>query len=420
MVNCEISEIVKDSIAEELGIDAGHFLISIDGKQIHDIIEYDHEISKEFLTLEILKPVENEVWEFKIEKDEFEDIGIKFTQNIFDNVKTCKNNCIFCFVNQMPRGMRKSVYIKDEDYRTSFLYGSYMTLSGIKDKEIDYIIRMKLSPLYISVHATDPSVRIKLLKNPDAGNILKNIQKLTGGGIQLHTQAVLVPGVNDGKILEKTVEDLADMFPYVQSLSIVPVGITKYNKTGLKPYNKDESIKICDYVLNKGKEFKKKSENTFVFIADEFLVKAGYDIPKTSYYENFEASENGVGLVRMLLDEANELKGCKLKYNGNATLACGESIYPYLKKILKRFTSIKVFPIKNYFFGDTVTVTGLITGSDLIKNLKGKDMGDEIIINSIMLNDNKKFLDDYSIPEVSKVIGVKIRCIDNIKEIFIF
>lgn len=319
----------------------------------------------------------------------------------------------------MPKGMRKSVYVKDEDYRTSFLYGTYMTLSNITDKEIENIIKMKLSPLYVSVHATDPDTRIKLLKNPKAGNILEKMKRLTDNGIQLHTQVVLLPGINDKKILEKTVDDLADMHPSVQSLSVVPVGITKYNKTNLKTYKSQESVQICKFILNKGKEFKKSLGANFVFISDEFLISAGITIPKTSYYEDFESVENGVGLTRILLDEAKDLDNSKRTYKGKATLVCGELIYPYLKKIFKKHLNVEIIPIKNHFFGDSVTVTGLITGSDLIKNLKGKDLGDEVIIGRIMLNDDDLFLDDYTLKKVSKSLGVKLRCIDKLEEIFI-
>lgn len=419
MIKAEISSVEKGSIAEKLGIEAGDFLIGIDGNEICDVIEYENKIYKTNLKLEVEKKEGLEKKEYIINKEKFEPLGMEFSDVIFDKVKTCKNNCVFCFVSQLPKGMRHSVYIKDEDFRTSFMFGSYMTLSNMSDSDMERVISQQLSPLYVSVHATDAQVRESLLRNKEAGNILEKIKKLTEAGIELHTQAVLVPEINDGDILKKTVEDLAAFYPMVKSLSIVPVGLTKYNKNNIRLFKKEESQKICEYILLKGEEFKKKFGTNFVFIADEFIIKAGYNIPENSYYEKYEVLENGIGLVRILLDKARKIQ--KKKKKGkiiNKTIACGESIYPFIKTIAEKDENISVIPIKNYFFGETVTVTGLITGSDLIQNLKERDLGDELYIDGIMLNDDNKFLDDLTLEDVEKELKKKIKVIYSIEEVF--
>ena len=419
MVKAEISYVEEGSIAEELEIREGDYLLKINGKEITDIIEYEHSVYQEELVIEVLKKEINEIWELEIEKDEYEDLGIEFKDAVFDGVKTCKNNCLFCFVAQLPPKMRKNLYIKDEDYRMSFLFGSYMTLSNMNDKDFERIIKEKISPLYISVHATECSVREQLLRNKDAGNIMEKLRKLIDNGIEVHTQAVIVPGYNDGAVLEKTVEELASLYPGVKSLTVVPVGLTKYHKNGLRLLNKDECCSIIESIMEKSANYKKKFKTNFVFLADEFFVKSEREIPKKEYYEDFEHLENGVGLLRLLLDEAEKLKKKNLKYRKEkCTIACGVSVAPYLKRIFEHDKKIEVFPVKNHFFGDTITVTGLITGSDIIKNLKGYNIGDELIINRVMLNDDMLFLDDFTVEDISKAIGVKIKVIEKLEEIY--
>ncbi|BDU49838.1 DUF512 domain-containing protein [Haliovirga abyssi] len=419
MTKAEIIKVQKDSIAEELDIEKGDFLVRIDGKDIYDIIQYEHMIYKEFIIVEILKKDINEIWEFEIEKDEFEDLGIEFKSPVFDGVRTCKNNCVFCFVAQLPKGLRKTLYLKDEDFRLSFLYGSYTTFSNLTDDDIKRIIKEHISPLYVSVHATDSMVRKVLLRNRDAGNILEKIKYLTDNGIELHTQAVIVPGYNDGKILEKTIDDLASFYPQVKSLTVVPVGLTKYHKGGLRLNTEEESKKIVKYTLEKSKEFKEKFDTYFSFLSDEFFIQSKMDIPEKEYYEEFEHIENGVGLVRLLLEEVKDMKIKDKFYKGNKiTIACGKSIYKYMKEIFIHDDKINIVPIESYFWGEKITVTGLITGSDLIKNLKDKELGDKLIINKIMLNDKKQFLDDMSLEGVSERIGTKIKVIERLEEIY--
>ena len=237
MIKAEIVYVAEYSIAEELGIEPGDCLLKINGKEIKDIVEYEHAIYVEELEIEIWKKSINEIWELELEKDEYEDLGMEFKEAVFDKVMTCKNNCLFCFVAQLPTNMRKNLYLKDEDFRMSYLYGSYMTLSNMSDEDFNRIVEEKLSPLYISVHATDSDVRKKLLSNEGAGNIIERLKKLIDNGIELHTQAVVIPGENDEEILDKTIEDLASLYPGVKSLTVVPVGLTKYHKKGLRLFD---------------------------------------------------------------------------------------------------------------------------------------------------------------------------------------
>jgi len=419
MIKAEISFVEEGSIAEELEIVPGDSLLKINGREITDIIEYEHSVYQEELVIEVWKKEINEIWELEIEKDEYEDLGIEFKDAVFDGVKTCRNNCLFCFVAQLPPKMRKNLYIKDEDYRMSFLFGSYMTLSNMSEKDFERIIKEKISPLYISVHATECSAREQLLRNRDAGRVMEKLKRLIDNGIELHTQAVIVPGKNDGAVMEKTVEELASLYPGVKSLTVVPVGLTKYHKNGLRLLNKDECNNIIDNVMDKSSLYKKKFKSNFVFLADEFFVKGEREIPKKEYYEDFEHLENGVGLLRLMLDEAEKLKKKKLKYKKEkCTIACGVSVAPYLKEVFKDDEKIEIFPIQNHFFGETITVTGLITGSDLIKNLKDYNIGSELIINRVMLNDDMIFLDDFTVEDISKALGVKIKVIEKLEEIY--
>ncbi|MGM0509299.1 MAG: DUF512 domain-containing protein [Fusobacteriota bacterium] len=421
MIKGKIKEIKKHGIAEELGVKKGDFLLKINGKTIHDIIEYEHSIYVEDLTVEILKKSGDELIEFELEKDEYEDLGIEFEKPLFDGVKICKNNCVFCFVSQLPKGMRSSLYLKDEDFRMSFLYGSYTTLSNLNDKDFNRIISEKLSPQFISVHATDYETRKKLLKNDRIKDIKTQIKKLTDNNIEIYSQAVIVPELNDGKILEKTIDDLVKFYPKVKNLTVVPVGITKYHKKGLRTLTEKECQNIIDLVTKKNKKIEKKYEvgkTPFCLLSDEFYIQANRDIPSSKYYGDFDNIENGVGLVRLLLDEANELKNKDLQYKKQGTLACGVSIYKYMKEIFKDQTNLNIKPIKSYFWGDTITVTGLITGSDLIKNLSNENLGDELILNKVMLNDNNLFLDGYTPTEISKKLDVSIKWVEKLEDIY--
>lgn len=418
MIKAEIDKVIAGSIAEELEIEVGDFLLKIDGKDINDIIEYERAIYKEYIEIEVLKKDINEIWEFEIEKDWDEELGLDFKKPVFDGIKTCQNNCLFCFVDQQPKNLRKSLCIKDEDFRTSFLYGSYMTLSNMGDKDMKRIIDQKLSPLYISVHATDPEVRVSLLRNKKAGDLISKMKKLVDNGIELHTQIVLIPEINDGKILEKTIKDLESLYPMVKSVTVVPIGLTKYHKNSLRLFTEDECARITKYLLLKAREYKNLWGTNFIFTSDEFFVKSKIDVPENEYYENFEHLENGVGLLRLILEEEKDIRELKGKYKKKGTIACGVSLYPYLTEIFIDELNINIKAIKNYFWGETITVTGLITGSDLIENLKDSDIGDELIINRVMLNDNREFLDDKTVEDVEKALNTKIRIIEKLEEIY--
>lgn len=419
MIKAEISFVEEGSIAEELEIEPGDSIIKINGHEIGDIIEYEHLVYQEELLIEVYKKNINEIWELEIEKDEYEDLGIEFKEAVFDGVKTCRNNCLFCFVAQLPPKMRKNLYIKDEDYRMSYLFGSYMTLSNMVEEDFKRIIKNKISPLYLSVHSTNKETRETLLRNDKAGNIVERIKSLVDNNIEVHTQAVIVPGYNDGEDLEKSIDELAALYPGVKSMTIVPVGLTKYHKNGLRLMTKDECKKVIEMVIKKSQEYKKKFKTNFVFLADEFFVKAEMEIPKKEYYEDFEHLENGVGLLRLLLEDAEKLKKKKLTYKGKrCTVVCGVSVFPYMKDIFSNDKNITVIPITNYFFGETITVTGLITASDLIKNLRDVEIGDKLVINRVMLNDDMIFLDDFKIEDVEKALNIKVQVIEKLEEIY--
>lgn len=413
-----IEEIISGSISEELDINPGDILLNINGNKVKDIIDYKYLISDENIVVEIEKN-EGEIWQYEIEKEYDEDLGIIFNNPLIDKAKSCRNKCMFCFIDQLPPNMRETLYFKDDDSRLSFLQGNFITLTNMSDDEIDRIIKYKLSPINISVHTTNPELRVKMLKNKNAGKIYDILKRFHQAKLKVNCQIVLVRGINDGEELQNTLTDLAELYPTIGSVAIVPVGITKYRQhlEKLIPFDKDSSNSLLEDIFSLQEKFFKKINTRFVFLSDEFFALSDKKIPSKEYYEGFPQLENGVGLIRSLEDEVvKELENID-NYKSNKKkilIATGTLAYDFLKnlfgKIQEKFKGlkIKVIPITNHFFGDTITVAGLITGGDLIEQVKNLDFDTLFIPRSMMKTGEDIFLDNLTVKEVEKILNTNI------------
>lgn len=414
-----ISKIETGSIAEELEIEKGDILLNINGKEVMDILDYLFLIADDFLEVEIEKQG-GEVWVLEIDKDYDEDLGIEFENPILDKAKFCKNRCIFCFIDQLPKNMRKSLYFKDDDSRLSFLQGNFVTLTNLTDDDIDRIIEYNISPINVSIHTTNPSLRVEMLGNKNAGNLLERIKKLTENRILINGQIVLCPGVNDGIELEKTIEDLSSLYPNLHSLAIVPVGVTKFrdNLYSMQMFDKEKSRKVIKQIHRWQGKLKESIETRFVYLSDEFYNIAEKDLPRYDEYEGFPQIENGVGLIRKLEHEFNEhLKTVpkNLELNKTISIITGVSAHSFLKELSRKLTErvdslkVNVYSIINDYFGETITVSGLITGQDIINQLKDKALGDMVLIPKSMLKSEEDiFLDDLTIEDMEKYLKIKV------------
>lgn len=404
-----VNGVVEGSIAEELGIEKGDVILSIDNSKMIDMIDYNFLCKSDLLTLEI-KKLNGEIEEIELEKDFDEELGIIFESAVFDRVKPCLNHCIFCFVDQQPKGLRETLYVKDDDYRLSYLQGTYITLTNLSEDDKDRIKRMHLGPFYVSVHTTNPELRVKMLKNPNAGKALENLKWFRKNKIPFHAQIVLCPGYNDGAELERTLSDLAELKNTVLSVAIVPVGITQFRKEGLKQVDKkcaQETIKIA-------------SKYKRVCCSDEFFLLAEQDIPPTKYYGNFNQLEDGVGSIRMLLDDFKSRKLPKkintpLKLSFATSYAAKYAIDKIAEKLNKiKNLSVTVNPVKSDYWGQDITVAGLITTDDLIKTVKNIDT-DIVIIPSVMLRPySEDFLDGKNLSYVKEKTGKEFFIVKNI------
>lgn len=414
-----INYVEPGSIAEEVEIETGDELLSINEKPLRDVIDYKFFITEEELKIEVRKK-DGEIWEIEIEKEYDEELGLDF---IPMRIRQCPNECEFCFVDQMPGGFRQSLYIRDEDYRFSFMYGNYITLTNLSKRDKERVFEQKLSPLYISVHTTDVELRKKLLKNEHAPPILSQIEELTEHGICLHTQIVLTPGFNDGPYLEKSVFDLAKFYPKVMSLAIVPVGLTRHreNLPALEVFTPDYARESIQKIHQWQETFKKDLGYPFLYPADEMFIIGNMPIPSLEYYEDFPQLENGVGMVSAFLSEWDlfvETLPRKLKKKTSISLVTGTSFYPFLKKGLERLKvqglTFHLYPILNDFLGQTVTMTGLIVGRDIISQLSGKNLGDHLLIPSVALNEESHlFLDETPFDAIEKELGVSTVMVDS-------
>jgi len=414
--------------------------LEINGHPINDVIDYKFYSSESNLTLE-LKDKNGKTKKIRLRKRPDQDLGLEFYEIKY---RSCKNNCIFCFVHQLPKGMRRSLYFKDEDYRLSFLHGNFITLTNTSDEDIDRIIQQRLSPLYVSVHTTDEGLRKRILSNQNIPEIMPTIKKLADGKIEMHTQIVLCPGINDGEYLKKSVLDLSSLYPRVKSLALVPVGLTRYrqNLPEIKPVDKEYSLNIVKLVDRWQQIFRKKLRVGFVYASDEFFTKgmnrmvhtkACLDIPNRKYYDDFSQIENGVGMVRQFLDEfyvKQKFLPKRLKKNLNISLLTGVSAFRLIKKTVEGKLNlipglkIKVISVKNNFFGPTVTVTGLLTGVDILHTLKKeKRLGDLILLPPNCINQDGLFLDDMTPQDMEKEFDRKViigsyDLVETINEIF--
>ncbi len=418
-----ITGIIPDSIAAEVGFSPGDRLVKINGQRPRDLIDYQFLCADEVLDLEVLDD-RGKSHRMEIEKDYDEDLGLEFESALFDGLIQCNNKCPFCFIDQQPPGKRESLYLKDDDYRLSFLYGSYLTLTNLSTKEWERIAQMRLSPLYVSVHATEPEIRSQLLKNNRAGQILDQLRWFQSHRLEIHAQVVLCPGINDGEHLDRTLRDLASFHhgevPTVASVAVVPVGLTRFrpNLTELTPVTPTTAGMVIDRVEALQHEFQQQLGSTFAWLADEWYLIAGRELPPSVYYEDYPQLGNGVGSIRRFLDEFSEeieaWEVTKITPPHKCTWVVGNAVENAFQPIVRRLNEISgltvnLVAIASQYWGQQMTVTGLLTGQDLIKELPGRDLGDRILIPSVMLkHDEAKFLDDVTIEEVSATLQIPL------------
>lgn len=423
-----IKEVQKGSIADELGLEAGDRLLSIDGHVPEDIFDYEYYIRNDAITVEVLKG-NGEEWELDIEND-YEDLGLTFENGLMSEYRSCKNRCIFCFIDQMPKGMRKTLYFKDDDSRLSFLQGNYVTLTNMSDKDIERIIRLKLSPINISVHTTNLKLRCMMLNNRWAGKALKYLDRFYEAGTAMNGQIVLCSGINDGEELERTIRELAAYIPCMESVSVVPAGLSKFREGlyPLKPLTREEAVSTVEMVEAWQRKFYKEHGIHFIHASDEFYLLAGRDMPEAGRYDGFLQLENGVGMVRLFLDEVEEtlasVKGDGRK--GELSMATGvlayDSISRCLERIREKFPAINVrlYKIVNEFFGEQITVAGLITGGDLIRQLKGHPLGERLLLPACMFRSGEEvFLDDVTRGEVKNALQVRVDIVKSSGQAFV-
>lgn len=417
-----ISKVLPQSIGEEMELTPGDELISINGHVIEDVFDYHYLVNDDYL--EILVRKENgEEWELEIEKDYEEDLGIEFENSLMDEYRSCRNHCIFCFIDQMPKGMRDTLYFKDDDSRLSFLQGNYVTLTNMSDHDIDRIIQYHLAPINISFQTTNPQLRCKMLNNRFAGDIFSKVQRLYEAGIEMNGQVVLCKGINDGEELERTIKDLTSYLPYLKSVSIVPVGLSKYRDGlyPLEPFNKEDAEKVLDIVHQWQEKLYPKYGLHFIHCSDEWYILAERELPKEDQYDGYLQLENGVGMLRLLEEEVKEalVHSDKEAVKRKVSIATGKLAAPFIKKNVELVTSVygdlevKVYPVRNDFFGEMITVSGLITGQDLIAQLKGQELGERLLIPCNMLRAGENvFLDDVTVEMVEKELGVPVAVVD--------
>ena len=411
-----ISDVLPGSPAAHAGLVIGDRLLSINGEAVVDLVDYEHLTASEQLTLLIQKK-SGGCEEISIEKDDYEPLGLSFATSLMDKMRTCKNHCVFCFIDQMPKGGRSSLHVKDDDWRMSFIMGNYVTLTNLDERELDRVIRRRVSPLYISLHASDPVVRRAMMKNPHAGEIVPQLKRLAEADLQFHLQIVLCPGLNDGDILRQSIQDMLALYPAAQSLAVVPVGLTKHREglTPLRTFTPEEATALIDEMVPLQQELLSQIGTRFVFLADEWFTMSGRTLPEYDSYEGFVQIENGVGLLRLfegdMLDALEERK--PLKGNKRFLMAGGVSAEPFFRESYKQLLpygiQIDTHAIQNRFFGESVTVGGLVTGGDLIDQLKGKDFGRALLIPRAMLKaDEALFLDGVSLAEAENTLHTRI------------
>ena len=412
-----VKSLMPGGIGEELGIEPGDKLLAINGNEIQDVFDYYYYEESEQLLLLIEKP-DGEEWELEIEKDEDESLGIEFDQSLMDEYRSCRNKCMFCFIDQMPKGMRETLYFKDDDSRLSFLQGNYITLTNMSDHDVERIVKYRLEPINISFQTTNPELRCKMLHNRFAGEALKKVDILYRGQREMNGQIVLCKGVNDGEELERTIRDLTGYLPYLKSVSIVPVGLTKYRDGlyPLEPFTKEDAREVLSVIHRWQEKIYQEHGIHMIHAGDEWYVLAEEEVPEEERYDGYLQLENGVGMMRLLFNEVQEALSAVTgdERQREISLATGRLMYPYIGKILeeirKKFPNITthLYAIRNDFFGERITVSGLITGQDLTGQLKGQPLGERLLLPCNMLKIGEPvFLDDFTLEEVENSLQVK-------------
>ena len=418
-----ISSVAPGSIAQEMGIEPGDRLLEVNGKSPEDVFDYRYLMNEEEI-LVLIRKANGEEWDLEIEKEYEDDLGIEFENGLMDDYRSCRNKCIFCFIDQLPKGMRSTLYFKDDDSRLSFLQGNYLTLTNMSEHDIDRIIQYKLSPINISFQTMNPELRCKMLHNRFAGEIFDKVKRLKDAGIIMNGQIVLCRGVNDGAELERSIRELTAYMPQLESVSVVPVGLTRYRDGlyPLEPFTKEDACEVLDLIHGWQEKLYKEWGNHFIHAGDEWYILAERPIPEEKTYDGYLQLENGVGMVRLLEEEVAQtlagMTGDDRKIH--RTIATGELAAPFLRKhvesVRKKYPNvdIQVLAIKNEFFGGKITVAGLITGTDLVSQLKGKDLGDRLLLTNHMLKSGEPvFLDDVTVDDVQNALQIKVSIVES-------
>lgn len=418
-----ISAVTPGSIAEEMEIEPGDVLVSVNGQEPEDVFDYRYLMNEEEVLVVIRKP-DGEEWELEIEKEYEDDLGMEFENGLMDDYRSCRNKCMFCFIDQLPKGMRDTLYFKDDDSRLSFLQGNYLTLTNMSEHDLEKIIYYKLSPINISFQATNPELRCKMLHNRFAGDVMDKVRRLKEAGIMMNGQIVLCRGVNDGEELDRSIRDLVTLMPELQSVSVVPVGLTRYRDGlyPLEPFTKEDACKVLDLIHSWQEKLLKEYGTHFIHAGDEWYILAERPMPEETTYDGYLQLENGVGMVRLLKEEVDaylkKLPGDDRKRR--VTIATGELAAPYLREhaasIQKKYpgVEVQVITVKNEFFGGKITVAGLITGQDLVNQLRGKDLGEELLLTTNMLkSDAPVFLDDMTVEQLQTALQIKVSIVES-------
>lgn len=418
-----VSSVVPGSIAAEMGIEKGDVLLSVNGQSPEDVFDYRYLMNEEEVSVLIRKP-DGEEWELEIEKEYEDDLGMEFENGLMDDYRSCRNKCIFCFIDQLPKGMRKTLYFKDDDSRLSFLQGNYLTLTNMKEQDLDRIIYYRLSPINISFQTTNPKLRCRMLNNRFAGDIMQKVQRLKEAGIVMNGQIVLCKGVNDGEELERSIRDLTTLLPELQSVSVVPVGLTRHREGlyPLVPFTKEDAHEVLEVIRRWQRRLYEEHGVHFIHAGDEWYILAGEPLPEETTYDGYLQLENGVGMVRLLEEEVAEtllhLPGDER--SRSVTIATGELAVSFLQRhadrVRERYPNVRVqvLPVKNKFFGEQITVAGLLTGQDLIEQLKSRDLGERLLLTSHMLKSGEPvFLDDRTVEEVENALQTKVFIVES-------
>ncbi len=421
----KIKEVLPGSIAEELELESGDTLLEVNGQVIEDVFDYHYYTNEEYLTV-LVRKENGEEWELEIEKEFEEDLGIVFENSLMDEYRSCRNKCIFCFIDQMPPGMRDTLYFKDDDSRLSFLQGNYVTLTNMSDHDIDRIIHYHLEPINISFHTMNPALRCKMLNNRFAGDVFPRIRRLADAGIEMNGQIVLCRGINDGEELDYSVREMCSYLPYLRSVSVVPVGLTKF-RDGLYPlvqFRKEDAEQVIDQIEAWQKKIYAEYGTHFIHASDEWYILADRPFPEEERYDGYLQLENGVGMMRLLMEETREaLEEYGSMYSSaqetyEVSIATGALAAPFIEKlsamVSEKIPHVKahVYQIDNDFFGKQITVSGLLTGQDLIRQLAGKKLGDALLLPCSMLRSGEEvFLDDVTVAELEKALQIKVHIV---------